>query len=165
MEVDNASIKAFAEIRSWASVEELSALEEAIAKAKDALDSSVASEDGSDVPDGVAWMTQEQKDALSAALAEAQAKLELAGSDYRNTLANTTPSSVEANEAIRSLALDLSYGGAKSNIAAKGAMPATGDAASSVVLVLACMVAAAGAVLVTLAIRSVLTVRPTRHPR
>lgn len=165
LEVDNASIKAFAEIRSWASVEELSALEEAIAKAKDALDSSVASEDGSDVPDGVAWMTQEQKDALSAALAEAQAKLELAGSDYRNTLANTTPSSVEANEAIRSLALDLSYGGAKSNIAAKGAMPATGDAASSVVLVLACMVAAAGAVLVTLAIRSVLTVRPTRHPR
>ncbi len=142
-EVDNASIKAFSEIRSWASVDELSALEAAIAKAKATLENSVVSTDGSDVPEGTSWMTQEQYDALSAAVAEAEAMLAQAGSDYRNTLLNTTPSSSEVQDSLASLAFDPSNCGSASGTVAKGSLPKTGDTAAAALLVtLACAAAA-----------------------
>ena len=108
--VDNFPIKGLATQKSWASVDELSALESAIAKAKDALASAHISVDGSDVPEGETWMTQEQYDELSAAVAQAEEQFSLAGADYATTLANTTPSSSTVNAAVDSLAFTAQYG-------------------------------------------------------
>lgn len=165
LEVDNLSIKGFSEIKSWASVEELSTLEEAIKNAQTVLENTVTSQDGSDVEKGVAWMTQEQKDALSAAIESAKAKLALAGSDYKNTLANTTPTSAEVVDATNFLKYDLSYGDGGASASASngddanantnatststskitsGSLPATGDAAKGAIVFLACIIAAAG---------------------
>ncbi len=107
---DNAPIKAFSEIRSWASVAELSALEQAIKDAKAALESTKISVDGSDIDGADTWMTQEQYDALKAAIADAEAQLALAGTNYRSELLNTTPSSEVVGNAISSLAFEAQYG-------------------------------------------------------
>ena len=110
VQIDNASIKARSAKSSFASVDELSALEDAIAKAKEALANAHISADGSDVPEGETWMTQRQYDELSAAVAQAEEQLALAGSAYKTTLANTTPSSSTVNAAVDSLAFTAQYG-------------------------------------------------------
>ena len=157
---DNAPVKAFASVRSWATVEELSSLEQAIADAKAALESAKISADGSDVAETDTWMTQDQCDALSAAVAQAEEQLALAGSDYRNELLNTTPSSETVGNATASLKFDVQHGskksdgatptpasnGGKSGKAGKGDFVKTGDSAVDAAVVLACLIVAAGAV-------------------
>lgn len=165
-EIDNLTVKAFSEKRSWASVDELRALEDAIAKAQSAIDSSATSADGTDVAKGVAWMTQAQKDSLAEALDAARSTLALAGDDYASALANTTPSSATVAEATGSLTFEQSLGTmsaekndktsanktaanqpASSNAAGakakKAATPSTGDASSPALL--AALLTAGGA--------------------
>jgi C1A family cysteine protease len=107
---DNAPIKAYSATRSWAGVDELSELEQAIADAKAALAATKISADGTDVAEGDTWMTQEQYDALAAAIADAEAQLALAGSDYKTKLANTTPTSDTVKSATASLTLTSQKG-------------------------------------------------------
>ena len=143
---DNAAIKAFSEVRSWASVDELSALEQAIAAAKAALASAQISADGSDMPEGQTWMTQEQYDELSAAVAAAEEQLAKAGSDYENTLANTTPDSDTVLKATSALSFDVQNGTqVVAGNTTKGKLAKTGDAAADAMLVAACLAVAAGA--------------------
>ncbi len=107
---DNAAIKAFSEVQDWATVEELSALEQATKKAKAALESVKISVDGSDVDKNDTWMTQEQYDALKIAVANAEAQLNLAGANYRTELLNTTPTSVVVQDTTSSLAFEVQQG-------------------------------------------------------
>ena len=124
---DNAPIKAYSEARSWASVSELSKLEQAIASAKEALATAKVSTDGTDVAEGESWMTQEQYDALSAAVADAEAQLALAGSNYKTTLANTTPTSDAVTNATDSLAFSTQQGTMKAASAKTPASPKAND--------------------------------------
>ncbi len=157
-EADNAPVRAFSDARSWASVDELNALEEAIARAREVLANAVVSADGSDVAAGEMWITQEQHDALAAAVEEAEAQLALAGSDWRTTLANTTPTSDAVNAATASLTADVHYAAgaaADADSAArpeKGKLAATGDAAVWALPIALGVAAAAAVVLITFAI-------------
>ncbi len=150
--VDNMPIKAYGELRQWAEVDELAALESAIAQAKATLASAVISVDGSDVDEGATWMTQEEYDALSAAVAAGQELLDAAGATtYRTVLANTTPGSDEVNQATTSLTFEAHAGTRKAQQAGekdagkqdgtaksgKGKTPATGDVAFAGAAVLA----------------------------
>jgi C1A family cysteine protease len=101
--IDNLPIKSFSEKHDWASVDELISLENAVDSAKAVLASAVVSVDGSDVSASDTWMTQDERDAFVAAIDKAGAKLDDAGSDYRNVLANTTPNSDDVNAAVASL--------------------------------------------------------------
>ena len=100
---DNVAIKSYSEIESWATVAELTALQNAINNAKAALANDSVSVDGTDVAAENWWMTQSQRDALSPAVAPAEAVLALAGEDFANTLVNTTPTSEEVNAATATL--------------------------------------------------------------
>ncbi len=157
--VDNFSIKAYAELASFASVEELAELEQAIANAEAALNAAKISADGSDVDAADTWMTQEQYDALSAAIAAAKEKLEAAG-DYENELANTTPSSDEVAEAISAIAFEEQHGTKDSGkpspqgngdnqdgnkAKGNGTYAKTGDIAANAAAALACVATIAGA--------------------
>ena len=155
-QVDNLSVKGFSEPRSWASVEELSALETAIARAQDAVEVAVVSADGSGVDEGAMWLSQEKKDELVSALPGARETLALAGEGYRDVLENTTPDSATVNAATDSLAFEAGYGAAKpapaaDSPAASKDTASTGDAAFAALPVLACVAAAAFAVLVAAA--------------
>ena len=110
---DNASVKAFSEVRSWASVDELDSLAAAIKKAKAKLEAATVSADGSDVPTSDTWMTQAEYDSAVAAVAAAEKLLDAAG-DYHDSLANTTPSSDEVAAAAASLAFKA-YAGSKAD--------------------------------------------------
>jgi C1A family cysteine protease len=149
---DNAPIKTYSEVRSWAGVDELSELEQAIADAKETLAAAAISVDGTDVAESQLWMTQEQYDALSAAVADAEAQLALAGSDYKTTLANTTPTSDKVTSATASLDLSAQKGSLKatngeqpadSKAAADKAASSTGAAKTGDVVTIAVAVAAA----------------------
>ena len=107
--VDNLSVKAFSEIRSWASVDELDSLASAIKAAKAKLAAATVSEDGSDVPTSGTWMTQAEYDAAAAAVASAEAVLAAAG-DYHESLANTTPSPDGVASAAAALAFETHAG-------------------------------------------------------
>ncbi len=91
--VDNPAIKAVAEIADYATVAELEGLEAAIAQAKALLASVYVSTDGSNVATNKQWMTQDDYDALKAAIAEAEECLANAGSEYKTALLKTTDSS------------------------------------------------------------------------
>ena len=149
--VDNAPIKAFSEIRDWASVDELSALEQAIKDAKAALESTKISIDGSDVDKNDTWMTQEQYDALKAAITDAEAQLALAGTNYRTELLNTTPSSEVVGNAISSLSFEAQYGtkgsadGADNADNAKSHSAKTGDNMFGVAQLLVLLIALSSA--------------------
>ncbi len=101
--VDNLPIKAYGELRDWASVDELTSLDEAVAKAKELLAGVTVSADGSDVAADAQWMTQADHDALAAVIEEAEQVMEGAGTFYKTALANTTPSSDEVNEQVDNL--------------------------------------------------------------
>ena len=107
---DNLSIKAISEMRSWASVDELSSLKAAIASAKNVLAQAKISADGSDVSESNTWLTQEERDSLASAIDDAEAMLALAGSDYETKLANTTPSSEDVNAAVAAISFDAHRG-------------------------------------------------------
>lgn len=107
--VDNFPIKALSQEHDWASIEELSELEAAIANVKAALAAAKISVDGSDVAASDTWMTQEQYKDLAAAVADAEIQLKLAG-DYKNTLEKTTPTSGEVTEALSALSFDDQHG-------------------------------------------------------
>ncbi len=151
--VDNAPIKAVSEMREWASVEQLEELEELIAQAKELLSLKV-SVDGSDVPEGEMWITQEVHDVLEAAIPQAEALLANSG-DYRNELANTTPTPDEVKAAVAALGANAQQGlmpagsgngdGDEANTTtAKGKLAKTADPAACVLLGLACAAVAAG---------------------
>ncbi len=107
--VDNLSVKAFSELRSWASVDELDGLASAITEAKAKLAAAAVSDDGADVYACDTWLTQEAHDAAAKAIADAEAALQAAG-DYRGALANTTPSSEEVAAATTSVAFEAHAG-------------------------------------------------------
>ncbi len=156
---DNLPIKAFSQERSWAAVSELDGLKAAIERLRVFLADVKVSADGSDVSAAEMWVTQQRYEELSAALAAAQNTLSAAGEDYATTLANTTPSSSEVNEAVASLAFDEQYGTKaavapasdpagqqhKSADGEKTHSAKTADAAAAATGALACIVAIAGA--------------------
>ena len=100
--VDNPPIKAFYQERDLASDEELAALREAVAAARAKLEGARVSADGSDVDPADEWVTQAERDALAAAIAQAQATLDLAG-DFEVRLAGTTPDSATVTAATESV--------------------------------------------------------------
>ena len=75
---------------------------QAIADAKAKLGAAKVSADGSDVDPAETWVTQQARDALAAAIADAQAVLDLAG-DFEVKLAATTPDSVTVTNATEAL--------------------------------------------------------------
>ena len=107
---DNAPIKAFSEIRDWASVEDLSELEQKISQAKDVIANVKISADGSDVSSDNQWMTQDAYDELSKAIAQAEEYMENAGENYKTVLLNTTPSESEVTDAMASLTWETKPG-------------------------------------------------------
>ncbi len=115
-QTDNFSIKGISSAHDWASVEELSGLEQAIAGAKSVLAAVKVSSDGSDVAASETWLTQEEYDALAAAIEDGQAALAAADKNYKTALANTTPSSADVEPLMASLA-----------VKAKAGLKATGD--------------------------------------
>ena len=146
--VDNASIKGISEARSWASVEELAKLKQALAQARAKLDAAKTSIDGSDVASSATWITQAEREDLEAKIAAAERLLARAG-DFEDALANTTPSSDEVIASIASVAFDAAQGsktespkadasakkdeaqapeGKGSRGQTKSSIPATGDA-------------------------------------
>ncbi len=149
---DNQPIKAYAQAQSWASVDELAALEDAIASAEALLAKVEISADGTDVTVGSQWMTQAEYDELAAAVAAAKEQLALAG-DFRTTVELATPTSetvasvkaplsVSAHEGTKQTPAtpDANPAGTAGSSAAKdAAIPTTGDASG----------AAAGAALVS----------------
>ena len=110
MELDNLSVKAFSEVRSFASVSELDSLAGVLSAAKDVLDAAAVSADGADVYACDTWMTQAEHDAAAAAVSAAEGLLEAAG-DYHDSLANTTPSSDDVAAAAAALAFEAHAGG------------------------------------------------------
>ena len=108
--VDNAPVKAFSDKSSFASVSELDSLTSALSAAKDVLDAAEVSADGTDVYECDTWMTQAEHDAAAAAVSAAEGLLDAAG-DYRDSLANTTPSSDEVAAAVAALAFEAHAGG------------------------------------------------------
>lgn len=91
--VDNASIKAIAELADYASVDELSKLESAAAKGEELLKDVVISSNGIDVPASKQWMTMNDYNSLKLAVTNAKMQLAKAGDSYKTTLLKTTPSS------------------------------------------------------------------------
>ncbi len=146
--VDNAPIKAFAEIADYAAVDELNALKQAIAAAEAALNAAKISADGSDVSATDTWMTQAQYDDLAAAVAAAKEGLAAAGSDYENVLVRTTPSSSSVSSLISAIAFDEQYGtnaGVKQATKGNGTYAKTGDSDATAAAALACVATIAGA--------------------
>lgn len=143
-QVDNFSIKGISSAHSWASVNELATLEQAVSTATATLAAAKTSEDGLDVAAGETWLTPEERAALESAVQDAQAALSAAGADYRTTLANTTPTSSEAKSLAAALAVSGKAGlqnvaeggsnGEKDQPAAaqlgRKTTPQTGDAAA-----------------------------------
>ncbi len=149
---DNAPIKSFSEVRSWATVDELSALEDAINAAKDLLQNAKISADGTDVDPNDIWITQEQYDTLSAAIAQAEEQLSLAGSNYKTTLLNTTPNSESVLNAASALQVSAQNGTKGAAATSSANLVKTGDNGGLVLLV-AFLIAGAGAVCVAKAAR------------
>ena len=112
---DNAPIKAFSEIRDWASIEALSSLEQSLAQAKDVLARVKISVDGSDVSPSDQWMTQDAFDTLSKSVEQAEKYLADAGKDYATTLLNTTPTEDEVENSLASLTWETIASGTGSN--------------------------------------------------
>ncbi len=125
--LDNISIKAFAEIRDWASIDSLDELKSKIEEAEKFLSSVIISEDGSDVSADQIWMTQKEYDELKAAVAAAKEQLALAGESYSTKLVSTTPTQGSVDSAISSLNW-TSKTGAYADASSKGTLAATGDA-------------------------------------
>ncbi len=154
---DNLPIKAYAQARSWASVDELASLEERIAAAEALLASASISADGTDVAADGQWLTQAEHDALAEAVDAAKSTLALAGTDFRAAVLDSTPSSDEVNAAASALGIEArpgkkqaaASGRAPSQVprrsADKARIPSTGDAAP-----LAAVPALAGAAVLAL---------------
>ncbi len=158
--VDNAPIKAFAEIDDFAEVSELTSLKEAVAAAKKLLASVVVSADGTDVATDKKWMTQADYDALKAAIEEAEQMLATAGDDYETVLHLGTAGSDEVNAQSKVLAGFSAQAGTKKGSVEpsgktdgepsgkptnKGGLPTTGDAATGTLVVLVSFAGVAGA--------------------
>ncbi len=103
--IDNMPIKAYSEQRDWASIDTLSDLQSQIDQAKALLNWLKVSTDGSDVYQNEKWVTQEEYDALADAIEQAQAKLDLAGSNWKTTLVSTTPTQADAESSLEAITL------------------------------------------------------------
>ncbi len=129
-QTDNFSIKGISSARDWASVDELTALEQAVDRAEATLAAAKVSADGLDVAPDATWLTQDEYDALAAAAQDARAALTAAGENYRTALANTTPTSAEVTALTASLAVTGRPGAmAEASDQAKpvAGTPSTGD--------------------------------------
>ncbi|MDO4289723.1 MAG: C1 family peptidase [Eggerthellaceae bacterium] len=157
MVYDNFPIKAFAEVRDWASVDTLSSLQARIEAAEQALANVYVSADGTDVPAGARWVTQDTYDALAAAIAQAREVLAGAGDNFATELLSTTPSQADAEAALTALEQQLAaFDGAtlistsnSSNTSEKtSTLAKTGDATPGVATATAVLAALAGALAV-----------------
>ncbi len=144
--LDNLPIKAFAEIKDWASIESLDELKAKIEEAQEFLESVQISKDGSDVSDGQAWMAEEEYNELSAAVAAAKEQLALAGENYSTKLVSTTPTQGAVDSAISSLKWTSKTGVVAAGSSTKGVLPTTGD--SSLMLLVMVLGLAASSVVV-----------------
>lgn len=164
--VDNAPIKTFASLSDWASVEELEALEQAISEAQLLLAKVKISEDGTDVEPSDVWLTQQQYTDLESAVQTAQTFLANAGTNYKTSLKNTTPTSDEVSAARAALTVTAAKGVKEpatpantsdtadtSATANKTASPQTGDVSAQGVSVLALVSALAGVCAATCVVR------------
>ena len=79
--VDNAPVKAFSRKSTWASTEELTALNQAVVDVKAKLAAAQVSDDGADVDAAKTWVTQEEYDQAAADIQAAEALLAQAGDD------------------------------------------------------------------------------------
>lgn len=155
---DNFAIKGISEAHGWASVAELSSLEQAISQAKERLAAAKISVDGSEVGENDSWMTQTEHDSLAVAVKVAEETLALAGNDYRSSLANTTPSSAEVESVIANLSVEAKRGKAAGAETAQRAsepsareavpggnhqVPATGDTETGVAILTSAVAGAA----------------------
>ena len=154
---DNLPIKAYAQARNWASVDELAALESKVNAAEALLESALISADGSDVASDKQWLTQDEYDALAEAIDAAKTKLADSG-DFRNEVLDSTPSSNDASASMAALAIDGKAGtkhvdeqaGAqagnqtdKHEPPAQKDLPATGDASPAAFAICGSLVGAA----------------------
>ncbi len=133
-QTDNFSIKGISSARDWASVDELTALEQAVDRAEATLAAAKVSTDGLDVAPDATWLTQGEYDALAAAAQDARAALTAAGENYRTALANTTPTSAEVTALTASLAVTGRPGTmteASDQAKPVAGTPSTGDATGS----------------------------------
>lgn len=141
-QTDNFSIKGISAARNWASIAELGKLEQAITEAKSALAKAKTSVDGSDVTADETWLSQEERDALAAAIENGRAALAAAGENYKTALSNTTPSSADVENLVASLSVTTKAGsmvvnsrGAGEQSSTKGTRtvtPSTGDASLAI---------------------------------
>ena len=106
--IDNAPIKTFADKAAFATVDSIDELKAKFDEASNVLKSVVVSADGSDVPVGRKWMTQEAYDSLTKAVSHANAVLSLVGDDWHNVVANTTPEQDVVDEALAALTWETS---------------------------------------------------------
>ena len=149
--VDNMPIKAYSEQRDWASIDTLSSLQSQIDQAKALLNWLKVSTDGSDVYQNEKWVTQEEYDALADAIEQAQAKLDLAGSNWKTTLVSTTPTQADAESSLEAITLATqtcqasAQPGLKANETNQASpTSSTGDATLGLMNALICLIVLAG---------------------
>jgi C1A family cysteine protease len=106
--IDNVPIKTFADNAAFATVDSIDELKAKFDEASNVLKSVVVSADGSDVPVGRKWMTQEAYDNLNKAVSHANVVLSLVGDDWHNVVANTTPEQDVVDEALAALTWETS---------------------------------------------------------
>ncbi|MDO4289722.1 MAG: lectin like domain-containing protein [Eggerthellaceae bacterium] len=150
---DNFPIKAFAEARDWASIDTLSSLLARVEAAEQALANVRVSVNGTDVPAGTLWVTQDAYDALAAAIAHARELLAGAGDNFTTVLLSTTPGQADAEATLTALEQQLAaFNGtaADGSGATDGSLLAkTGDSAHGAATAAAALAALAGAVAIT----------------
>ena len=111
--VDNASIKAFGTKKDYAKVDQIQALEQAVAYGRALLDAVVVSTDGSDVAADKKWISQADFDALQAAVEAGEASLARAGDAYKTSVCagTDTGEDVEGYAAAIKLAVSKAQAG------------------------------------------------------
>ena len=100
--VDNASIKAIAEVDDFATVAQLKKLEAAVTTGKQMLKKVVVASNGSKVKKSKKWMTKANYKQLKKAVNNATKQLKKAGS-YKTTLTMSTPGSAKVKKATKTI--------------------------------------------------------------
>lgn len=101
---DNFPIKAYSHYADYASVESLSELAAQLDAMEKLVASLTVSADGSDVPQGSSWITQEDYDDLMSGFAAIRPLLADAGENWQTTLVSTTPTQEMVDNALNGLA-------------------------------------------------------------
>ncbi len=104
--VDNASIKAIAELDDFASVAQLKKLDAAVTKGKKTLKNVVVTSSGSKVAKSKKWMTKADYKKLKSAVTAAAKQLKKAG-NYKKTLTMSTPGSAKVKKATKVITVKI----------------------------------------------------------